>query len=417
MDTGQSQPVKKVIIARKGTRRGRWWVLPLVGFLVGIVGGLGYTFADQILRQVTGGGLGEAIWGAQPFSGRQQVNILLIGTDNTPTGLGDTLMLARIDVARRRLGVVSIPRDTRAQIPGHGVQKINSAHAIGGKDLMIQTVSEFLGIPVDYYLRVNSAGLAKVVDAAGNIEIDVEKRMRYTDRSQKLFINLKPGLQVLNGEQAVGYVRFRHDAAGDIGRIERQQKFVRALAQKISSPQDIWRLPAIYNALFSVKTVMTDLSLSDIRYLAKLVAEVNSENVPMATLPGEPDMLRGISYWIVDPAGAKRTIAEVLYAQPSDVEIVDATGLDGQVEAVIPKLQAAGFKIVGIETARTARSQSRVIQRYGRDEKAQKLLRLLPSGTRLVRGLRDDPEHQYDFTIEIGEDLIAMSDRSQTILR
>jgi polyisoprenyl-teichoic acid--peptidoglycan teichoic acid transferase len=414
MDTSRPQPTKKIIVARgsRGVRRRRWWLLPLAGFLVGMVAGVGFTFADQALRRITGSGLGGALWGERPFGGQQQVNILLIGTDNTPTGLGDTLMVARVDVARRRLGVISIPRDTRAQIPGRSTQKINSAHALGGKDLMIRTVSQFLGIPIDYYMRVNSAGLAKVVDAAGGIEIDVEKRMHYTDRSQDLYINLQPGLQQLDGRQAVGYVRFRHDAEGDIGRIGRQQKFVRALAQKIGSRSEILHLRAIFNALFSVDTVKTNLSLSDIRYLAKLVGEVSSDNVPMAMLPGEPRTLHRISYWVVDPEAAKRTIEEVLYAQPSKVEVVDATGSGGQVQGVVTKLQSAGFMVMDIQTA-PARSQSRVIQRYGREEKAQKLLRLLPSGAQLVHGMKGDPMHPYDFTIEVGQDLIASSGMSE----
>lgn len=416
MNTNKSQPGNKVIIARtsKKTRRSRWWVLPLIGFILGTFGGFGYTVADQMIRRMTGGGIGEAFWGGTiPFAGKEQVNILLIGTDNTPTGLGDTLMVARVDVTRRRLGVISIPRDTRAVIPGHGTQKINSAHAIGGYKLMIETVHQFTGLPINYYMRVNSAGLAKVVDAAGGIEIDVEKRMKYTDRSQNLYINLFPGTQNLDGKQAVGYVRFRHDAEGDIGRIGRQQKFVKALAHKLSSPTEIFRVPSIFNALFSVNTARTNLSLGDIRYLAKLVGEVDSNNVPMAMLPGEPRTLHGISYWIIDPEAAKRTIAEVLYAQPSEVEVVDATGVEGQIQTIISKLQSAGFKVIDIEVASRPRSQSRVIQRYGREERAEKLLRLLPSGAQLIHGLRDDQSHPYDFTVEIGQDLIAMSSEQQ----
>jgi LCP family protein required for cell wall assembly len=402
MNSNWKYPQAKVIIARIPKRtRNLWWLLGVLGFMIGIGLGVGSYFSKEL-------GMGHFLNPFSlnpPFSGREQVNILLIGCDDIGDGLADTLMVARVDAERGRVGVISIPRDTRANIPGTGVRKINAAHALGGTELTRATVSQLLDMPIDYYVEINSAGLAQMVEAVGGIEVDVEKRMRYRDRAGDLNIRLEPGLQRLNGEQAVGYVRFRYDALGDIGRIRRQQEFLRALAKQLTTPEMIPRIPVIAQSFLN--TVETSLSARDLVYLAKLAKKITPEEVPMAALPGESRMIRGVDCFQLDLVGVRRTIAEVLYGMPCRVEVVDASGDDCAKKAV-ELLEKRGVEVISTRLA-PEQASTRIIDHHDRPEKARELLRLMAC-EHLVRG--DDPFVSPDFTIEVGHDFNSIAETS-----
>jgi len=404
MGSNREDAQVKVIIARPRRPAGktRWWLLGLAGFLIGLAGGVGAYFFPEL-------GIGPLMGPFpfhHPFAGRDQVNVLVIGTDDIGDGLADSLIVARVDVARRRVGIVSVPRDARANIPGvDGVRKINSAHALGGNELTQAAVSQLLGVPIDYYVQVNSAGLADLVEAAGGVEIEVGKRMHYRDRRGNLSIDLQPGLQRLNGEQAVGYVRFRYDALGDIGRMQRQQNFLRALAKQLATAGTITRIPALVQAF--LKTVDTNLSARDLTYLAGLARQINLEDAPMATLPGEPVTLSGVSCLQLDAEGVKQTVAEVLYGKPCEVEVVDASG-DGQGERIVQLLEEKGMRVVSTRVG-PEQAASRIINYHGRPERARELLHLV-SCKRLVHG--DNPYALQDFTIEVGRDLNTAANNS-----
>jgi polyisoprenyl-teichoic acid--peptidoglycan teichoic acid transferase len=386
---------KQIIISRGAPeKKNYWWLVALLGFLLGMIGGLGV----YCVHKIGSGALFNPLTLINPpFNGRSQVNILLIGADNTGDGLSDTLIVTHIDTRTRRLGVLSIPRDSRVEIPGHGTEKINASHAFGGNDLTKETVSQLLGIPIDYYLTINSDGLAQMVDAAGGIEIEVPKRMRYHDSWGHLNIDLQPGWQRLNGEQAVGFVRFRHDAIGDIGRMQRQQEFLRALANELNRPAVIPRIPGLTQALLN--TVQTNLSAGDLVYLARLGKQFNPSQIPMAILPAEPQTLHGISYLILEAEGVRRAVQEVLLGLPCAVELVDASG-DGKGEQARQLLEQAGFRVTDLRTA-PQQEGCRIIDYRGRPEKAAELSRLLEC--KQVRRETGSDAAQ-DFTIELGAD-------------
>src|SRR3989304_3300791 len=158
-----------------------------------------------------------------PFGNRRQI---------LPIARADSLLLASFDPATDKINALSIPRDTRAAIPGVGVTKINAAYAFGGPGLTIRTVEDLLGVKVDFYIKLGPKSFAKLVDAIGGVEIDVEKDMKYTDNWAGLRINLKKGRQGLYGTQAGGDIRFRHHALGAIGRGGRRPKTLMALFPK-----------------------------------------------------------------------------------------------------------------------------------------------------------------------------------------
>lgn len=215
----------------------------------------------------------------------------------------DTMMLVRIDANEKRVSMVSVPRDSKVYIAGNrGIDKINAAHALGGPDLAVQTVQDSFGIPVDNFIVINFRGVRELVDAMGGVDLYVEKPMRYTDRTAKLFIDFKPGMQHLTGEQAEAFLRFRHDQLGDIGRIRRQQQFITAVTKKLRDPAIVFRIPELVK--IATQYVESDLSLNDMVTLAFFGREVDMNRVRSATLPGRPGGV-SVSYWVIDPEAAQ----------------------------------------------------------------------------------------------------------------
>ncbi len=193
--------------------------------ILGIAAGAGlkvytilHTKSEDILGTIESSiDSGSAQYAALKEQGR--FNILIMGEDDVEgSRRSDTVLFATIDIDDKNMRILSLPRDTRVQIPGHGVQKLNHAFAYGGPDLLKATVEKYLGQPILYYVIIDYVSFPAVVDILGGVEIDVQKRMRYVDRAGKLDINIQPGLQVMDGKTALHYVRFRMDALGDIGR-------------------------------------------------------------------------------------------------------------------------------------------------------------------------------------------------------
>ena len=198
-----------------------------------------------------------------PFSPRRQ-NILLLGVDSNGDGAdiwegtrSDTIIIVNIDPKTHSINAISIPRDSKVYLPDNkGVQKINAAHALGGINLVKKTLKETFGIKIDKYIIVHDEAVEKVVDALGGIPIYIEKPMHYHDYAGHLHIDLNKGNATLNGNQAVGYLRYRKDGLGDIGRTQRQQWFMRSLFEKLHSPQVITKIPEVLNVCNTyIKTV------------------------------------------------------------------------------------------------------------------------------------------------------------------
>lgn len=259
-----------------------------------------------------------------PFMPRRQ-NILLLGVDSNGsktdpwTGTrSDTIVLLNIDPKTRSVNAVSIPRDSKVYLAdGYGVQKINAAHALGGVRLTKQTVEETLGVRVDRYIVVSDDAVRKLVNALGGVPIYVEKRMNYDDYSGNLHVHLDKGLNVLDGRQAVGYLRFRHDGLGDIGRTQRQQWFLRGLLEKIQTPQAIAKIPEMLNIASTY--VKTDLSLYEMSQYAALAKSFDISKIQVATLPGAPNKKGSVSYWILDPEKTQEVINRLIYRDEPSV--------------------------------------------------------------------------------------------------
>ncbi|MDO4987451.1 MAG: LCP family protein [Synergistes sp.] len=241
-----------------------------------------------------------------------RINILLLGEDDVEgSRRSDTILFITVDIDDKNMRVMSLPRDTRVSIPGHGVQKLNHAFAYGGADLMKKTVENYLQEPILYHVIVDYNSFPEFVDMLGGVEVDVQKKMRYVDRAGKLDINISPGLQVLNGKKALHFVRFRKDALGDIGRVQRQQQFIKSMIKKAYNPAIIVKIPEL--AEQTMKIFKTDMSSTLAVQLAGFVQnEVGRDKMYFSMLPGEAALIDRLSYWVGDVDAAKAFLSAPL---------------------------------------------------------------------------------------------------------
>lgn len=242
------------------------------------------------------------------FEGVDRLRILALGVDQA-SGNADTIIVATVDLKNKAVYALSIPRDTRAEIPGHRTFKINAAYSWGGLSTAKQAVENLLGIPIDRVVLVHLEGFKRIVDLLGGVEVDVEKDMHYVDRKQGLYIHLKKGYRLLDGEKAMQYVRFRHDPLGDLGRIQRQQKFLKALASKMFGWQEIDKLPELTRQI--MEQIETDMTTREVLHLARFGKELPPERIFSSILPGTPQNIDGISYYVADEMRVTHALAEL----------------------------------------------------------------------------------------------------------
>jgi LCP family protein required for cell wall assembly len=240
-----------------------------------------------------------------------ETNILVLGLDEgAEIHRSDTIMVVHIDPAQSFAHVVSIPRDTIVSIPGRGLDKINHAFAFGGIELSRTTAENFLNIKIPYYVTVDISGLAKLIDDIGGVTVDVEKRMYYVDHAQNLFVDLQPGVQNLSGRNALSYLRYRHDG-GDITRILRQQKFIKALTTQLASRENILRAPQLVLKLFSY--LETNLNTKDILGMALTMRKIYElGEIKMSQISGTDIMIDGVYYMQPDNTAVQKIVKDFL---------------------------------------------------------------------------------------------------------
>ena len=295
---------------RKTNKKRRiWpWVLMVVVFLCAALGGA--YFASNSLTEKTV----EKKQSDELLTAKDKATIMIMGVDERDDDVGrsDTLMIASIDPKTNQASLLSVPRDTRVKIKGHGFDKVNAAYAYGKEKLSQDTVENLLGVNVDHYIIINTKSFKKIIDAIGGIDIDVPKRMHYEDPWDDdggLIIDFHPGMQHMDGAKAVTYVRYR-DEEGDLGRIRRQQDFVRACMEKIVSPAIIPKLPAVIKEVMG--SIETDLSFRQLLEFAGTLKESKDNGLKTDMVPGKPLYIEGISYWIPDLNKLRMTVADTL---------------------------------------------------------------------------------------------------------
>lgn len=272
---------------------------------------------SDLIASITGSKAGRVEFNL-PFSPRRQ-NILFMGVDVVSNAQdpfkgnrSDTMLLISIAPYGKDINIISIPRDSKVYIANRNKpDKINHAFAYGGPDLSVKTVEETFGVRIDHYIALSNEGLIKFIDTIGGLPIYIEKDMYYHDSTAGLHIELTQGEHVLNGEQTEGYLRFRKDALGDIGRIRRQQWFFNALMARLKEPSVLVKLPEVLKVM--PKYIKTDLSVYELSQYAAMVKSIDTSSIQVATLPGTPSTKGIVSYWILDPDKTQEIINKLVY--------------------------------------------------------------------------------------------------------
>lgn len=339
---------------KKAYRRRQRWIYTLiivVGFILMLI-----TARYTYLRGVEDKALAE-------LHG-DRLLILFLGTDEVidENVRADSIMLFSLDSKTGEAGILSVPRDTRVWVSSRQKwERINAAYAYGGAQMAMEAVSELLGVPIAYYVQTDFQGFKQMIDLLGGVEIDVKREMRYVDQSQDLVINISPGRQILNGEKALQYVRYR-DMLGDValvdpfadeydGRVERQRKFFEALVSKTLSSSSISKLPRL--AVQTFRIVDTNLPFEKVINLALSASKFSTDHVETAVLPGNSRIIEGASYWLINEKKTQAVIDTVIWGKPEPLKfiVLNGNGRTGESQKAAEHLSSFGFNIASYGNA------------------------------------------------------------------
>ncbi len=311
-----------------------------------------------------------------PFRLAARTNVLIMGLDRTrsdqnpkiiyPVSRTDTLIAATFDPGSRHVYLLSIPRDTRAPIPGHGTDKINAAHAYGGGALSLRATQNFLGVSFPYYIEINERGLVHLIDAVGGVTIRIDKDLDYDDNWDGLHIHLKKGIRRLGGKSAMEFVRFRHDELGDIGRIQRQQQMMNVLLDELRRPRVIFRAGRVLKVF--QKDITTNLTPDQLITLAWFGARLPQGGLARETLPGTFGQTAA-RYWLPDPVKDQALVAQAFYGVDpqvltgATVEILNATPRRDVVSDPLARIQALGLRVLRVSTVPDAAETTVTVHR------------------------------------------------------
>ena len=373
------------------------------------------TMQDTVLKQ---GKFGAVLTKAKPM---EPVNILVLGADYRKGDTRyrtDSMIVAHIDPQKKKMWMISIPRDTRVEVPGRGAIKINAAHAYGGPEGAVTAVEGLTGLKMNHYVEVNFTGFRKAVDALGGVWVDVPVSIDDWQADQSkghIASRIDAGYQRLDGAHALTFVRARHQFADqDFSRMKNQQLFFRALADQLAKSSNLTRLPQFVSAV--APYIKTDMSLVDIMKMAQSMRGSGSQSIYTATLKGpwkspfiyaDVDQLatllkamkEGRSFeatsttGTVTPAGGK-----VVAKKPAQITITvrNGSGMNGVAKQASSILKAKTFSVGEVGNAnQNVYSNSMVI--YKTDQAAAELVAsALPRGTKIVQS-----RGMYSFTTDI----------------
>ncbi len=377
-------------LQQKDGRQFPLFKLLLVGGLV-IILVLGFTFGMGIYSVLFG--LDNQVDHRTPEPRpNERINILALGVDAYQEEGGkrlprrsDTMLLVSVDPVTKEVGVLSLPRDTRVQITredGGSVkktrEKLAHAHAYGGPVLAMETVEDFLEVPVHYFIRLDFEGFEEIVDSLGGVTLNIEEDMHYEDPTQNLEIHFEAGKQHLDGEEALKYVRYRNGS--DIARIERQHKFLNVMLDKMFGMGMLVKLPRLAREMTSY--VDTNLPADRIIAMAKLGTDINKESIIMDRIPGEAGFVDGVSYWLADEQGTQSLVDRLIrgidreFNATVSVRVLNATNINRAAARMGRFLEARGYDVVEVANAGDKKGQLEKTEIYDccNDELAGKLV-------------------------------------------
>ncbi len=360
----------------------------------------------------------------------KKLNILVLGCDEVfeevekgtkvIKGRSDTIVILSCNPFNNTLNILNVPRDTKINIPGHGSEKINFLNSIGGPIFAKKCIEKLLNIKIDNYVMVNVQGLNKIIDEIGGIVIDVPQKMQYQDVTAMLNIDLSPGRQVLNGQQAVGFVRFRHDNLGDIGRIQRQQTFMRAVIKKLLDPITFTKLPEIISIY--KKIIITDLKSKEVIKIANFIRNVPNSNQSIVILPGEFGHYNKVGYWIPNQEEINKIVKKMFYSEkdflrfkrsnPKDIKvsILNGSKKDNHLGTKISNiLREHGYTVELCPDFENHVSKTKIYAQKANSEVALQVKYDIGNIGELLNGNLGPPDS--DITILAGDDIVSQIDK------
>ncbi len=353
-----------------------------------------------------------------PFNNRQKT-FLLMGSDGCDSGedpgRSDSIILLFVNPRTNKAALLSIPRDLRVRVPGAGSEKINHAFAYGGPELVRKTVEREFNLSIDYHVSVDLEGFVEIVDMLGGVIIDVPdvegrgRGMNYVDRAGNLYINLKPGPQLLDGEDAMGFVRYRK-VDSDFARSERQHQFLRALAEQKLNLRHAVALTRVAQKILAM--VETDMTWREAVDAARAAHDVRPDSLLSLSLqPYLRDRrIGGIYYVEVSETGFRNVMSEIrthLATMPGEinlVEVLNGSGKAGAAAAAGEMLLQADFDLHDTDNA-DAFDYERTLIIYPDDSIASARRVRNALGTGELVGQSTEPEFSRDrITVIIGSD-------------
>ena len=342
--------------------------------------------------------------------------------------LTDTIILASYDPKTQEAALLSIPRDTfigENEAYATSWDKINAVYQTGAENTL-KEVRELTGINVQYYLKVDTEALKALVDEIGGVYFDVPIDMHYTDRGQNLYIDLKAGYQLLDGDKAEQLVRFRHNSDGstypveygieDLGRMRTKKEFLTQLLKQSNEKMDLNKILGFLDIM--EKYVETNLNFDAIKDYIPYVLEFNTDNIKTGTLPGESIYANVVYIYSVDEEKAKEMINELFYnVSPEDeeveeeitqtskienIEILNGSGSSSKLNEAISELEASGFNITQSGNTSTTANTTIITRKDIPEKDLEKIKEILDTQV-VVEGENDS---NRDITIIIGTDYV-----------
>lgn len=320
--------------------------------------------------------------------------VLILGLDEFgESRRSDSILVAKLE--EQAVKVLFIPRDLRVKFPDGTLDKLNVAYAKGGVELTRRIVAEILGLPIQRYAVVNYQGFTSFIDALGGVTVNIEKPMRYDDEKQGLHINLPAGTRTLMGKEALDFWRYRDAATGeDLGRIGRQQQFLKALVQKLPQVPKSQMRRLVETAL---QHVQTNLAAVDVYRLVERLQKLSPQDLKLAVLPGGPVLINKVSYFQARPVEMAALVEEFFHGQQvltnKDVKVIvlnghpDEVKRQGLAKKVSDLLRSQGFQVLAYWNAGDTFDypQSFLINISGEEQKAQRLANALkPSSLKVM---------------------------------
>lgn len=351
---------------------------------------------------------------ARAIRHHQPIDAVLIGTDLVDNARhADTLMFIDYVPETRFLSLISIPRDTHFSPEGFHFQRINEIFAYhyrkqknehtacaevkAGVEQLLQN-----RVHIPYYVQIDYASFRRFIDLIGGVTIDIDEPMHYDDAAGGLHIHFDPGSHHLNGQQALEYVRFR-GKAGDIGRVFRQQRFVRAVLNRFHNPLLLARLPQIVHEIG--RNIHTNLSPWDMLNAALEVKDLHAQDLRLAQLPGTPYR----DYWQVDVDSTAGLLDKVLPStgtvtatgQRIRVEVLNASGKNKLADRVSWILRKHGYDVVYYGTLAIQQRKTLIKDLTGDLGAAQRVVDIISCGEVVTRY---EARRLFDISVTLGED-------------